>query len=108
MTGGNGSKNRGSKTSGNGGNSLGRPLRTTPGAAGPAQQKQWHGLILHTFENAHLPPIAAATVPQQLREKREPGETKSIFTKITRCCDAPGLEANFLFLSQAKKVAGTI
>ena len=108
MTGGNGSKTRGSKTSGNGGDSLGRLLRTIPGAAGPAQQKQWHGLILHTFENAHLPPIAAAPVPQQLREKREPGETKSIFTKITRCCDAPGLEANFLFLSKEKKVAGSI
>jgi hypothetical protein len=65
-------------------------------------------LILHTFEHAHLPPIAAATVPQQLREKRERGETKSTFTKITRCCDAPGLEANFLFLSQEKKVAGSI
>ena len=108
MTGGSGSKNHGSKNSGNGSNSLGRALRTDPGAAGPAQPKQWHGLILHIFENAHLPPIAAAAVQQQLREKREPGEIKSTSTKITRCCDAPGLEANGLFPSQVKKAAGAI
>ena len=108
MTGGNGSKNHGSKTSGDGSNSLGRALRTAPGAAGPAQSKQWHGWILHTFENAHRPPITAAAVQQQLLKKRVPGRTRSTFTRITRSCDAPGLEANGLFPRKVKKAAGNI
>ena len=76
------------------------PLALTSGAAGPA-------VALHeSGPNSYGVAASLQTAANKLPNEKENGETQSTIGRITKCCDAPGLEESKPFQNDLLLVAG--